>query len=196
MDKTKGKSMKIISILFLILLPLSNIYTQEQGGDAEKKEEHKFDPVKFEAAVEKEVDRRLRRMKAKNIEQFARELLAKEKALEKREKLLADREGQLTFNEQTLEKKVKDLEGRQQKLLGCIDGHDKEAKGRVDHLVKIISGMRPAKAAEVLSVQDSEISVKILSSIESIKASKIFNLMDKEISARLQKEYMSMKRLP
>jgi flagellar motility protein MotE (MotC chaperone) len=52
--------------------------------------------------------------------------------------------------------------------------------------------MKPQKAAELLSVQDSDISVKILELIKPERASKIFNLMDKEVSARLQKQYLNM----
>ena len=61
-------------------------------------------------------------------------------------------------------------------------------------MVDVISGMRPQSAADVLSVQDVDISVKILGDLPPEKVSKIFNSMDKEISARLQKQFMSMKK--
>jgi flagellar motility protein MotE (MotC chaperone) len=54
--------------------------------------------------------------------------------------------------------------------------------------------MKPDKAAEVLSVQESDIAVRILQAIDSKKASKIFNFMDKEISAKLQRQYLLMKK--
>ena len=54
--------------------------------------------------------------------------------------------------------------------------------------------LRPQKAAEILSVQDSSIAVQILQKIDPKKASKIFNFMDKDISAKLQKQYLLMKK--
>ena len=58
----------------------------------------------------------------------------------------------------------------------------------------MIANMKPVKAADVLSVQDSLISVKILEQIDPKRASRIFNLMDKEVSARLQKQYLNMQK--
>ena len=57
-----------------------------------------------------------------------------------------------------------------------------------------MSGMKPANAAELLSVQDSTISVQIISKLDPERVSKIFNLMDKAVSARLQKSYINMKK--
>ena len=54
--------------------------------------------------------------------------------------------------------------------------------------------MKPQVAAEMLSVQESKLSVEIISKLDPVKVSKIFNLMDKEISARLQKEYLNMQK--
>ena len=63
---------------------------------------------------------------------------------------------------------------------------------RINQLVEVISNMKPAKAAEILSVQEAQISVKIIERIDPSRASKIFNLMEKEVSARLQKQYLNM----
>ena len=73
-----------------------------------------------------------------------------------------------------------------------MEDHEKTQLLRVKQLVSVISNMRPQKAAELLSVQESQISVKLLQKIDPEKASKIFNLMDKEVSARLQKQYLNM----
>jgi flagellar motility protein MotE (MotC chaperone) len=61
-------------------------------------------------------------------------------------------------------------------------------------MVEVISGMKPQSAADVLAVQDPDLSVRILGQLEAQKASKIFNLMDKEVSARLQKQFLQMKK--
>ena len=69
----------------------------------------------------------------------------------------------------------------------------KKQKERMSRLVKVIGGMSPKKAAEQLSIQESELAVQILGALDPAKTSKIFNLMKKEISSGLQKQYMLMK---
>ena len=107
---------------------------------------------------------------------------------------LKKREQELLNIEKSLQGKLKEFRSKQDKVIGCIDENEKKSGKRIDHIVKVISGMKPANAAEVLSVQDSNISVQIISKLNPEKVSKIFNLMDKEISARLQKSYIDMKR--
>ena len=68
----------------------------------------------------------------------------------------------------------------------------KKRENIIDHLVQVVSGMKPQTAADMLAVQDSTLTVEIISKLDPTKVSKIFNLMDKEISARLQKEYLNM----
>ena len=79
-------------------------------------------------------------------------------------------------------------------IIGCLDKNQEQKNSRISKVVEVISNMKPVKAAEILAVQDSDISVNILSKLDPTKASKIFNLMDKEISARLQKQYLDMKK--
>ena len=101
---------------------------------------------------------------------------------------------QLKVAESTLETKIKDFEKSQSKLLACLDESKGETQKRISGLVTMISNMKPLKAADVLSVQDSKISIQILEKIDPKRASKIFNLMDKEVSARLHKQYLTMRR--
>ena len=104
------------------------------------------------------------------------------------------REEFLVVNQKHFEKRVKDLLQEQGKILGCMDANKKKESDRVRHMVRVISNMKPNNAAQVLSVQDANITVVILGMLDPIKVSKIFNLMDKEISARLQKQYLTMKK--
>ncbi|MBT3586860.1 MAG: hypothetical protein HN509_18255 [Halobacteriovoraceae bacterium] len=120
--------------------------------------------------------------------------MKKEEELKISQLALKKKEEQLVINEKDFTRKVSGFNGDQQKVLGCIDASDKKQSKRVEHMVEVISGMKPVSAAQVLSVQDADISVKILGLLEPKKVSKIFNLMDKEISARLQKQYMTMKK--
>ena len=179
-------------ILFLILFLSPKLFSDD---DPKIKEKAKiYSQEDFEVKVEEEVIRRLAKLTGEQLEDYAKSLLKKEKQLEEL-RLDNEKKGkEIKMIEADLLSKLKKFRDQQSKIIGCIDDNEKEASTRVDHIVKVISGMKPLNAAEVLSVQDSEISVQILSKLDPTKISKIFNSMDKEISARLQKEYINMKR--
>ena len=168
---------KIIVILFLTTLNLyaaDKIYTQEE-----------FD---------KALDKRVKRIANGGIAELSKELLKKERALALEEMNIKKREESLELIGRDLEKRTVDFQKEQKDFLGCVNKNDQDKKNRIGHMVSVMSGMRPKTAAEVLSVQDSDIAIRILGRLSPEKVSKIFNSMDKAISARLQKQYMSMKK--
>lgn len=148
----------------------------------------------FDKKVKEEVQKQIKRIKKSSVANLTSEILEKEEALEKKEMELSRQREQIKMAEKTLANKIGDFEKTQEKVLGCIDENKDKASKRISGLVSMISNMKPVKAADVLSVQDSKISIQILEKIDPIKASKIFNLMDKEVSARLQKQYLNMRR--
>jgi len=180
-----------MSFLFIFLTMISFSNAQEKEGENKGKT---YSEKEFLDAVEKEVQTRLSRYKPQNLVELSQEFMKKERSLELKELELKKAKEALKASENDLKKNISSFNGRSQKLLGCLDEHDKNQRKRVDHMVQVVSGMRPQSAAEVLSVQDVEIAVKILGALDPGKVSKIFNSMDKEISARLQKQFMSMKR--
>ncbi len=148
----------------------------------------------FVKKVNEETKKKVDTIKNKSVSELTKELLDKEEKLRLREIELQKEKDSLQVSEGELAKKYSDFEARQRSFLGCVKGNEEESKGRVGQLVETISNMKPQKAAEILSVQDSEIAVRILSSINPKTASKIFNFMDKDVSAKLQKQYLEMKK--
>lgn len=157
-------------------------------------EEKIYTEKDFSTKVDKTVNEKIEKIKSTSVTQLTREILDREQKLDEREKVLIKREEQLKIAEETLSKKIFSVETDQKKIIGCIDDHKAGQARRVKQMVSVIANMKPAKAAEVLSVQDSLISVKILDQIDPKRVSKIFNLMDKEVSARLQKQYLNMQK--
>lgn len=145
---------------------------------------------KVNAEVQKKVDQ----VKNKSVSELTKEVLDKEEKVNLRELELQKHQDEIKASEKDLAKKYADFEARQKAFLGCVDKNEEESKSRVAQLVDMVSNMKPQKAAEVLSVQESDIAVKILQMIDAKKASKIFNFMDKDISAKLQKQYLQMKK--
>lgn len=148
----------------------------------------------FDKKVKAEVERQVKMIKKKSIAQLTTELLEKERQIRKKEKILTMREEQIALGEKSLMKRIEEFEQQKSKILGCLDEHVKGQDLRVNQMVKVVSNMKPQKAADLLSEQESAISIQILEKIDPVKASKIFNLMDKEVSARLQKQYLNMQK--
>ena len=178
---------KILIIMLLYFSFLSSIAKENEN----KKEN---DNQEFNDRVEREVIKKLAKVTGDNLKEFAKSLLDKEKELKIYESDLVKRDQELKLIQENFQSKLKEFRRQQDRVIGCISENQKQAGKRIDHVVKVISGMKPANAAQILSVQDSTISVQIISKLDPEKVSKIFNLMDKEISARLQKSYINMKR--
>lgn len=175
------KSLLVISVLLVsIIFPVI------------AEDEKKFTQKDVDAKVKKEVERQIDLIKKKSITQLTKELLEKERMLNERSTQLDKREEQIKMSEKSLLARIEAFEQQKKKIIGCVDDHKNKEMMRIKQLVEVVSGMKPNKAAELLSVQDAQISVKLLEKIDPVKASKIFNLMDKEVSARLQKQYLNM----
>jgi flagellar motility protein MotE (MotC chaperone) len=177
--------------IFIILLLVISTFS---FAKSEKKIEKVYTQKEFDEALKKELALRLDKLTPVNIVDFSKELVKKEESLKLSEIDLKKQNDQLKMNMKSFKSRLKEFQKRQNKFLACIDETDKKKDARISHMVEVIAGMKPKMASDVLSVQETAISVKILGMLEPVKVSKIFNLMDKEISARLQKQYMNMKR--
>lgn len=177
---------KVLIFLFLIF-HAETVLSQNENTDNEKISDEKID-----ALVEERLNKILKKISTAKISEFSKSLLAKEKQLEIEAQQVEIRKLEITKMEKEVLKKVDEISKRQRKIIGCIDKNQKKRENRIDHLVQVVSGMKPQIAADMLAVQDSTLTVEIISKLDPTKVSKIFNLMDKEISARLQKEYLNM----
>ena len=64
------------------------------------------------------------------------------------------REEEFSIIEKSFAAKMKTFREGQDRIIGCVD-RKKDANKRIDHIVQVMSGMKPANAAQVLTVQDS-----------------------------------------
>lgn len=191
--------MKKVAVHVSITLVLLSFFSLSYAAnDSLKKEEKKekliYTQKDFDKKVEQQVYLKLAKVTGASLEEFAKSLLKKEKELANQALELKQKKEELVLVEKSFATKMKNFREGQDRIIGCVDKNKKNANKRIDHIVQVMSGMKPANAAQVLAVQDSNISVQIISKLKPEKVSKIFNLMDKEISARLQKEYINMKR--
>lgn len=179
---TKVGHMKNIILIFLLTF-FGQTFASEK----------KYTQDEFDKKLKEELEIVVEKLKKKSLTQLANDLLNKELKLKRMEAELAHQKEQLEMSEKTFATKILAFEKEKKDFIGCIDKHNENEQMRVTQLVSVISNMKPQKAADLLSVQEADISVKLLEKIAPEKASKIFNLMDKEVSARLQKQYLNMR---
>ena len=148
----------------------------------------------FKTAVLEEATKLMKKAGSANLVDFSKELLEKEEAIKNKELNIKKDQEELEMSKSDFTKKLVEFQESQKKFIGCVDEKNEKANKRVSQMVDVISGMKPQSAADLLTVQDPDLSVRILSELDSPKASKIFNLMDKEVSARLQKQFLQMKK--
>lgn len=172
------KFLVLICFSLLVTPVFSKTYTEEE----------------FIKKVNEEVKKKVDSIKNSSVSELTKELLDKDEKLKLKELELQKQQDSLKVSEGEIAKRYAELSAKQQHFIGCVEKNEDDSKARIGQVVETISNMKPQKAAEVLSVQDSEIAVKILQMIDAKKASKIFNFMDKEISAKLQKQYLLMKK--
>ena len=167
---------------------------KSESKDAEETKKRLYSEEEFKKAVMLEAEKIMKKTGSSHLVDFSKELLEKEEAIKIKELNIQKEREQLKLNISDFQKKIVEFQDAQKKFLGCIDSQNDKAEKRVSQMVDVIAGMKPQNAADVLSVQDSELSVRILGQLDAQKTSKIFNLMDKEVSARLQKQFLQMKK--
>ena len=189
-----------IIVIILFIFSLNVMCNEEDSGNNEENKENQIvnegenKENNMEEIIKERVEEELKRYRPSNISELFTEVLNKEQKLKAISKNLDIKKQQLEKGEKSLQKQIEKFHQEQNNFIGCVDKNNREKSDRINHIVSIISNMRPAKASDVLSVQEEEVAVKVISKLEPLKASKIFNLMDKEISARIQKQYLYMKK--
>ena len=181
-------SLTIASLVMAAVKDTKKATTPVANGKREYTEEE------FKTAVMEEAAKLMKKAGSANLVDFSKELLEKEEAIKNKELSVKKEQEELDMSKADFKKKLVEFQDSQKKFLGCVDEKSEKADKRVSQMVDVISGMKPQNAADVLTVQDPDLSVRILSELDSAKASKIFNLMDKEVSARLQKQFLQMKK--
>jgi flagellar motility protein MotE (MotC chaperone) len=187
----------IVSTKAMAVVPAAKAATAQAAtktAEPAKVERRNYSEEEFKKAVLAEVEKTMKRAGSGNLIEFSKELLDKEEQLKVKELEIQKGQDQLKLNQADFQKKVVEFQESQKKFLGCVDAQNEKAEKRVGQMVEVISGMKPQNAADVLAVQDPDLSVRILAQLDTLKASKIFNLMDKEVSARLQKQFLLMKK--
>lgn len=186
----------IVKTAFILLLSLvlhsCGEESEDQVGQASSAIDRDYNNADFQAAVDREVKRTLKRAGQENLIELTQELMNREREIKKQELSLKKKKEELAASQRDFSSQLVEFRQQQERFIGCLDQQQDEMDRRVSHMVNVISGMRPQNAADVLAVQDIDLAVMILEKLNPDNVARIFNQMDKEISARLQKKYLNM----
>ena len=194
------KSMRRIHLtIFIVSIAFAGLVTgkvedSKKSSTPTATTKREYTEEEFKVAVMEEAAKLMKKAGSANLVDFSKELLEKEDLIKNKELNLKKEQEELEMSKGDFKKKLVEFQDSQKKFIGCVDEKNEKANKRVSQMVDVISGMKPQSAADVLTVQDPDLSVRILGELDSAKASKIFNLMDKEVSARLQKQFLQMKK--
>lgn len=190
----KTKKILYTTSIIAMLTVASIVYAATAKKVPAAPAKREYTEEEFKAAVLEEATKLMKKAGSAHLVDFSKELLEKEEGIKVKELSVKKEQEELAMSQADFKKKLVEFQDSQKKFLGCVDEKSAQADKRVSQMVDVISGMKPQNAADVLTVQDPDLSVRILGQLDSVKASKIFNLMDKEVSARLQKQFLQMKK--
>jgi flagellar motility protein MotE (MotC chaperone) len=166
-------------LLAFVLMTLGTLVFSSEEKKVEVSNTKVYTEDEFQKKLTDELSKLLKKIHKDDLTGFAKELMERESDLKAIELAQEASVQQMKISQKEFEKKMQEFQEKQKTFLSCLDSTDQKENKRVDHLVAIISGMKPQNAADVLSVQEAEIAVQVLGMLEPAKVSKIFNLMEK-----------------
>lgn len=125
-----------------------------------------------------------------------KDMAARRKTLDKREKGLVTREALLRAAEQELDRKYQELSQLRGEIKGLLDQQSEEESSRITSLVKIYEGMKPKDAARIFDTLDIDILVTVLSKMSERKLSPILAAMNAERARTVTIMLAEQKKLP
>ncbi|MBI1327385.1 MAG: flagellar protein FlbB [Alphaproteobacteria bacterium] len=125
-----------------------------------------------------------------------KELAAKRKANEEKEKSLTQREALLKAAEAELERKYQELENVRNEIQGLLKKQSEEEEQRITSLVKIYEGMKAKDAANIFNTLDSDILVEVLGRMSERKSAPILAEMNPDRARLVTILLAEQKKLP
>jgi flagellar motility protein MotE (MotC chaperone) len=186
--------MKFKMFFIMIIVAIASLSAYSAAKTEKPAAKRVYTEEEFKASVLEEAAKLMKKAGSAHLIDFSKELLEKEEAIKVKELTVKKHQEQLEMNMGDFKKKLVEFQDSQKKFLGCVEEKDAKLNKRVTQMVDVISGMKPQTAADLLAIQEPDLSVQILAELDSAKVSKIFNLMNKEVSARLQKQFLQMKK--
>lgn len=109
----------------------------------------------------------------------------RKRELDLREAELAKLEEELQRRKEELDEKIKKLEAMRAEISKALESRVAEDQAKVNKLVEVYSGMKPAQAARVIETLNEDLAVEILDKMKKKSAAEILDMMDAKKARRL-----------
>jgi flagellar motility protein MotE (MotC chaperone) len=140
----------------------------------EQKEEEETEKVEWTDATE--TDFQFSEVR----EELYRDLAARRKELEKRERTIQTQNALLDAGQKELEQKLRELIEIRNEIEGLLKEQSEEEKARLDSLVKIYETMKAKDAARIFDTLDIDVLITVISRMSVRKASPVIAEMNPE----------------
>ncbi|MEI6987432.1 MAG: hypothetical protein WCK65_15015, partial [Rhodospirillaceae bacterium] len=174
------------------------------GKDAAKKEPAKAagkepakDPAKGESNPRAADDGLSGRPKPETIDvELVKQLSERRMELERRSKMIDQREALMVATEKRLEQKLAELEGLRVKITELLKQVDDKQKAQLESLVRIYENMKPKEAARIFEQLEPEVLIRVVERMKDTKTAAVLAAMDpikaRDVTTRLAEQ----RRLP
>ncbi|HPF78311.1 MAG TPA: MotE family protein [Alphaproteobacteria bacterium] len=125
-----------------------------------------------------------------------KDLSARRKDIQERERELAVREALLKAAEQEMDQKYKELVSLRSEIKDLLVEQTEEEKARTESLVKIYEGMKPKDAARIFNTLDLDVLLQVVSEMSERKSAPIIASMNPDRARTLTMMLMEQKSLP
>lgn len=137
-----------------------------------------------------------RRAQVDGVEQLAAKLTARERAIERREASLQDKEADLRAAEERLTGRLEEL----QTLRAAIDAQlvelDADDERRRAALVTMVEKMKPKEAAPMVASMDTDLAVDLIDRMNTTKAGKLLAQLPPPLAASLAERLTAPVEIP
>lgn len=116
--------------------------------------------------------------------------------LDRRAGELDQREALLQAAQQSVEDKVKELEGLRTELQNLLHTVDTQQQERIASLVKIYETMKPREAAAILETLDMQVALDVMEQMKETKSAPILAAMDPQKASAITVEMSRRNQLP
>ena len=152
--------------------------------------------VGFGALAQAEGGTQTRRSQVDGVEQLAAKLSSRERAIERREASLVDREGDLRAAEERLTARLDELNKLRADIDVQLEGLAEDDERRRAALVTMLEKMKPKEAAPLVAALDVELAVDVIDRMATSKAGKLLAQLPPPIAADLAERLTTPVEIP
>lgn len=133
---------------------------------------------------------------SKSEENLFKDMVKRRNDLDKETKEQATRKALLDAAQRELDQKVAEMTSLRNQIQGMMNTLSDQEKARIESLVKIYEGMKPADAARIFNTLDMDVLIEVMSQMKEAKTAPVLAAMDSERAKAVTVMLAQQKKLP